>query len=220
MSVPVARRTAEFAFDFDFFENIKFASEACREIYEFLADSSRSRRLPVSARHHRNSFVVTCQSFNLFNHFPQSVADNFLTFFNHQSVGSVVDVLRSAAEVNPLLQMSQAAVFKLILDVVFNRFHIVVRNRFELFDHKTAFGVETGVDRIDCINNPLRRIVETELGKNEFKPLDFDKNTVLYETVFRKNIPEFVGMFGVSSVNNRNRVQTVHVSSKTKFAEV
>ena len=89
--------------------------------------------------------------------------------------------------------MSETAVLKLVLEIVFDRFNIVVRDRFELFDHKPAFGVETGIDRIDRVDHSLRRVVESETSENEFKPFHFDKNTVFYETVFRKNIPEFIG---------------------------
>ena len=89
--------------------------------------------------------------------------------------------------------MSETAVLKLILEVVFDRFHIVIGDRFEFFDHKPAFGVETGIDRVDRVYDSLRRVVESEASEYEFQPFDFDKNTVFYETVFRKDIPEFIG---------------------------
>ena len=86
MSVPVARRAAEFALDFDFIENFKFASETCSKIYELFADSRGSCRLAVRSRHHGNSLVRLCDRFDFFKKFAKKFSYDLLSLLYHQRV--------------------------------------------------------------------------------------------------------------------------------------
>ena len=86
MGVPVARSATEFALDFDLLKDVEFASETCREIDEFLADSGRSRRLTVCAGHHRDCFVSFGKRLYLPEKFAEKIAGDLLSFLYHQSV--------------------------------------------------------------------------------------------------------------------------------------
>ena len=70
--------------------------------------------------------------------------------FDHQAVGRVVDVLRGAAEVYPLIyRLESRALCESFLEEVLDGFDVMVGCRFKLFDSRRRPGIEVVGNGLD-----------------------------------------------------------------------
>ena len=123
--------------------------------------------------------------------------------FQHHAVRGVIDVFRSTGKVDELACGDQFRhVLHLFLQPVFDRFHIVIRDRLDLLDTPSIRFGEVGGDAIEQgagVGGKGLDLVQAG-SSQRLKPGNFHFDPVVHETGFGQDGAQFVGLRGIAAV--------------------
>ena len=135
VGIVVADGTVHLGEQLNFFDGLDGKLETCGYVGHFFTDGCRRSMLAVCAGQHGNAGPFMSKTLELVDDHLKVRTDELTAGRKHQSVRSVVDVFRGAAEMNEFAGGSQMFIDgHLALDPVLNGFNVMVGGFFDVFD--------------------------------------------------------------------------------------
>ena len=188
---------------------LDLALQAVGEHAHLLAQGGGGRRLAVSAAQHRHITAVLSQLQQNINQVLSGRNPHVLNgVLDTQRVGEVVNVFRSATEVNQRHQVTQAQALQAATNVVLDRLHIVNGDSLNLSQLRHRISVEIGHDGAQALLLLLAQRGQTRqhlVLAQVNEPLNLNVDAVAVQRRLRKVVGQGGGHGCVASVEGAQR---------------
>ena len=188
---------------------LHLALQAVREHAQLLTQGGGSCRLTVSTAQHRHITAVLSQLQQNINQVLSGRNPHVLNgVLDTQRVGEVVNVFRSAAEVNQRHQVTQAQALQAATNVVLNRLHVVNGDSLNLSQLRHRISVEIGHDGAQALLLLLAQRGQTRqhlVLAQVNEPLNLNVDAVAVQSRLRKVVGQGRGHGCVASVQGAQR---------------
>ena len=182
-----------------------------RDVRHFLAERRRRRRLAVRVREHRRiGELVRERAEVLDDAIERGQHDLVARPLQHERVTQVVDVFRSAREVDELRDAGDFLVAgEPLLQKVLDRLDVVVGARLDRLDRRAVGFGETPDDLVELFQRVRRKLHlgDRSLRGERFQPLDFDQHAEADQRVLAEKRAQRRYFGCVAAVERRERGQ-------------
>ena len=174
---------------------------------DFLTQAGGRRRLTMGAGKHSHIFPLLGHLLEHLRHLAQLGKINFTDgLANRHRHGSVVDILRSQAEVNEFLIGFEPHGVKLLFEEIFHRLDIVVSDRLDFLDALSVGKREVAIDcaeSLEAVAANSGKLRQRQLTKCN-KIFNLDPHTIANQGILRKIEIKFLTFTAVATIDGRN----------------